>query len=284
MCGRSRRRTVPAMRTQTVLVTGASGLLGTWLRRTAPADVTVVALTHRRPVDGGGQVHGDLRDAAAVDRAIGLARPDLVIHAAYTKDEASIVDATRHLVESVAGAGAGIVHISTDAVFAGDGCPRTEEAIPDPVSDYGRWKATAERIVLDADPTAAVVRLPLVVSLEPSDTTVDRIRAGAAERPPTVWFTDEIRQPAPAVDLARALWRIAALPAPERAGPWHLAGAERLSRYEIACRVVDRLGIDHDAITAGTTPGTGDRPRDLHLLDRRARSQIAWAPTPVLTA
>lgn len=78
-----------------MLLTGASGLLGTWLRTTAPAGTAV-------------------------------------------------------------GVGAAVLHVSTDAVFSGDGTGRDEHAVPDPVHDYGRWKAQAEHLVTSGSPDAAV--------------------------------------------------------------------------------------------------------------------------------
>lgn len=50
----------------------------------------------------------------------------------------------------------------------------------------------------------------------------------------TRWFTDEMRRPTFASDAAAVIWRIATLPDGERCGCWHLAGAELLSRLEIA--------------------------------------------------
>ncbi|MGI8939118.1 MAG: sugar nucleotide-binding protein, partial [Iamia sp.] len=82
----------------TVLLTGASGLLGTWLRRSAPRDVELVSMVHRRSV-AGDAIAADLRDRRAVETAFKAVRPGLVIHAGFARDEASIVDATRHLAE-----------------------------------------------------------------------------------------------------------------------------------------------------------------------------------------
>ena len=181
----------------TVLLTGATGLLGTWLRRTAPEDVAVVALTHRTalPTDGA-QVAADLRVRDATVTAIARAAPTLVLHAAYALDEPSIVDATRHVAEGAAAADADLVVISTDAVFSGDGRVRAEHDRPDPVWHYGRWKVEAERLAHDGAAPATIVRLPLLVSLDPEDHVTTRVHRSAAEGEPAAWFHDELRQPA----------------------------------------------------------------------------------------
>lgn len=263
-----------------VLLTGASGLLGTWLRRTAPADVEVVPLAHRTPLSGA--VVADLRDRAATGAALRSVRPDLVLHAAYALDEASIATATAGLAWAADEVGAAVVLISSDAVFSGDGRPRAEDDVPDPIADYGRWKVAAERSVLAGAEGSAVVRLPLIVSLDPLDHVAARIREGAERGAPTPWFTDEVRQPARADELAAALWRIVALDGEGRAGTWHLPGPERLSRFQIAVRYVQALDLPAHAVEGGPTPDGLARPRDLHLAADRARAAIGWAPTPVL--
>ncbi len=265
-----------------MLVTGAAGLLGTWLRRRAPADRPVIALGHRRTVAAEGALQADLRDAAATAEVFARVRPDTVIHAAYALEETSIVTATRHVAAAAAAHHSAVVFVSTDAVFAGDPAPRDEQAPPDPIADYGRWKAAAEAIVADLVPDAGIVRLPLLVSSDPPDPVVARIVSGARSGVPTRWFHDELRQPAMADEVAAALWRIVDLEPARRAGVWHLPGAELLSRHEIAQRVVAAHGLDPASVVAEGTPEGTARPRVLHLRGERAARTIGWAPAPVL--
>ncbi len=264
-----------------VLLTGASGLLGHWLTRTVPDDCEIVGIVHRRRVPGVPTVRADLRDGEAVRAAARHVRPSLVVHTAYAKDHDSIVTASRHVAHAASDVGAEVVHISSDVVFPGDGVGRDEGATMAPTSDYGRWKAAAERVVARHSSRSTIVRISLIVSIDPDDPAVHRIRSSAGRGETTMWFTDEMRQPAGAEDLARAIWRIAGLET--RAGVWHLPGPERLSRFQLAERVVATLGLDPGAIGGEPTPPGSDRPRHLHLLDARATREIGWAPTPVLT-
>lgn len=266
--------------TSTVLLTGASGVLGTWLRRCAPPAIDVVSVLHRRRLNGD-TVVADLRDREAVENAFVAVRPTLVVHAAYARDQASIVDATDHVAGMAKRSDADLVFVSSEAVFCGDGEPRAETCRPDPVWDYGRWKAAAEDVVRDHDSDAAILRLPLIVSDAPEDHMIRDIRQGHEREEPTTWFNDEMRQPARGDDLARAIWAIAALPTDTRSGFWHLPGPERLSRFDIAARAVDALGLDRSLILAAPTPPNADRPRDLHLIGSRAQHQIRWKPRPV---
>lgn len=254
-----------------VLLTGASGLLGTWLLR-ASSDV-ITAVVHERPVAGVATVRADLTDEGSTRRAVEQAAPDIVVHTASRLDAASIVDATGHL----AAMGVPMVLTSTDAVFPGDGRVRSEGEDPDPVWDYGRWKVEAERIV-GAVPRSAVVRLPLLISLEPPDVTTASILSACRDGRRLGWYDGESRMPAWASEIASAIWSITRHP--NRSGIWHLMGAERLTRAQLGGRLADLLGVPDpgDVVPA---PPPSERPRDLRLSDRRARREIDWTPTTI---
>jgi dTDP-4-dehydrorhamnose reductase len=216
-----------------------------------------------------------------VDIAFTKVQPSLVIHAGYARDATSIVEATRHVADVAVHLGAELIFVSTESVFSGDGRTRSEMSLPDPVWDYGRWKFAAEEIVQSLDSNAAIVRLPLIISRDPEDNILTDIRRGLERGYPSVWFTDEMRQPAEAEDLSRAIWAIAALPALSRAGIWHLPGPERLSRSQMARRAVDAVGLDRSAIISAPTPPGAQRPRDLDLTGTRAQCQIGWSPSRI---
>ena len=266
-----------------MLLTGASGLVGTWLRKMVPADVELISWTHRTQVASSRSVVGDLRDRQAVTAALAEIRPSLVIHAAMAVDPVSIVEATRNVAEGASIVGADLVYTSTDAVFSGDGRPVDERVPPDPIWDYGRWKAAAEQLVVHGPTGWAVARLPLVVSLDPEDHGVARLRQGALRNEPTRWFHDEVRQPAMASEIADALWRIGSLEPDKRSGIWQLPGPESLNRYEIARSIVDTLNLDPRSIMSVPTPVDANRPQHLNMLGDRARNEISWNPARILT-
>ena len=268
--------TVGAMK---VLLTGASGLLGTWLRRTAPAGVGVVSVVHRTARRRARASGADLRAPDRVTAALAGTRPDLVVHAAYAKDEASIVDATRNVVSAAAAAGADLVHISTEAVFSGDGTVRDESAPPDPVWDYGRWKAEAETIAAAAG--AAIVRLPLIISADPEDHIIADLRAAASTGVPRSGSPTRCASPPTPSTSPGPSGPSPRVPADGRAGVWHLPGPEVLSRLDIADRAVAALGLDPALNAAAPTPAHLRRPRDIRMGCARAVAAFGWAPSPV---
>jgi len=256
-----------------VLVTGGAGLVGATLIATAPAGVEVHATQRHAPVTGARAHTIDLADP---DEPVGLlaaVRPDVLIHTAYgTADlERDVVRATRSVAAACAIQGCALVHLSSDVVFDGEHAPYGEHAPLVPVHAYGRAKAQGEADVLTAVPDAAVCRTSLVCATGPLDPrsawVVDSLRAGQ----PITLFTDEIRCPVRADDLALMLWNLVARPRPDRAGPWHLIGPDAVSRYDLGLLLAEVHGLGPVGITAAQSRDLAEpRPRDLTLTAERA--------------
>jgi dTDP-4-dehydrorhamnose reductase len=260
-----------------LLVTGGSGYLGGEIvRRAAAAGWSTVGTCFRRP----GPMPLDVRDRAAVEAVTAAVRPDYVIHTAYLQDGpeawATNVTGTANVGAAAAAAGARLVHLSTDLVFDGRaGRPYREDDPADPVLDYGRSKAAAERAAMAADPGAVLVRTSLIYGgEEPSghERRILEITDGAAD---FAFFTDELRCPVRVADLADALLALVSIAA---AGPLHLAGADGVSRYEFACLVAAAHGRRTDHLRTTTSAETApQRPRDCRLDCSRAAGLLGLA-------
>jgi dTDP-4-dehydrorhamnose reductase len=246
-----------------LLVTGGSGYLGRVVAaRAGAAGWRVTAAGHTR----GGPTRMDVRDADQVRAVVRAVRPDAVVHTAYVQRGPEawdvIVGGSASVAAASAAAGARLVHLSTDVVFAGDaGRPYRESDAPSPVSDYGRAKAEAERRVAAADPGAAIVRTSLIYG-GPGRAPGPHERA--ATEPGAVFYVDELRCPVQVDDLAAALVELCRR---EAAGPLHLVGPDAVSRWEFAGLVAGRP-------VAGARAPAG-RPLDCRLDSGRARALLA---------
>jgi dTDP-4-dehydrorhamnose reductase len=264
-----------------VLVTGGGGLLGGALLRSAPPEVELHATVRRAPAAGAATHPVELADAESVFRAWGAARPDVVIHTAFdtVAGERVVEEAHRNVARACRETGAALVHLSTDALLDGEHAPFAEAAEPAPVHEYGRLKALAEAAVREECPEAAVVRTSLLLRVDPPDRTtgwaVDALRRGE----PVRLFTDELRCPIAADDLAAQLWELASLPSGERAGVWNLVGPEAISRYALGLLIAARYGLDPAGIVpVPSAASPASRPRDLRMTTARADRMLRTRP------
>lgn len=234
-----------------MLVTGASGFLGRHLvGPPVTAEWTVIAPT---------STSFDVRRRDATVAAVRELRPDVVVHLAYRKgDRTAIVDGSANVAEAAQAAGAHLVHLSTDLVFGGRPLPYSESDAPAPVIGYGVDKADAERAVATRCPDAVIVRTSLLYGTEQPSPAQDRLAAFARDpsgRDAMAYFTDEVRCPTHAGDVARAVVALAARP--DIGGPLHIAGAEPISRAALAALMLRHLGAPDVALPTSTIAESG---------------------------
>jgi dTDP-4-dehydrorhamnose reductase len=222
-------------------ITGAAGLIGSQLVRTAPK------FAPSRRVHGLSRAELDLSDFDAVRRAFQKDSPQLVLHCAAIADpptcQKNPVLARRINFELTAllaelASNVPFIFFSTDLVFDGRKGNYDESDSVNPLAPYSQTKAEAERIVL-ANPKHTVIRTSLNFGRSRTGSRAfnEQMRA-AIERGETLrLFTDEFRCPIAAGETARAVWELAALDKP---GLYHLAGSERLSRWQIGQLLVKR--------------------------------------------
>jgi dTDP-4-dehydrorhamnose reductase len=263
-----------------LLVTGASGQLGSYLLRSGrDSNLSLTAWSSRPNVELFGYrcQRVDLCNAGEVVRAFRAARPAVIIHAAAlssvgdchrspSRARQTNARATGLLAELADQQGARVTYVSTDLVFDGRKPWYRETDCPNPLSVYGRTKASGERVIL-RHPGHLAVRVSLLygptINGRPSffDQQIHSIRSGASCK----LFDDEWRTP---LDLQTAADAILELAFADQTGLLHLAGPERLSRLDMGRRLARVLGIEQAAIepvSRDDFPSAEPRPRDTSL-------------------
>ncbi len=252
----------------TLLILGGSGYLGAHLLRAADRawrtaagfERVVVACrrprAHRLPGTSSG-IETRVFDAATepVCALLGAVHPDLVLNVLALSRVADCeaqpalaerlnADVPREVAAWSAAHGARLVHVSTDLVFGGRPARAerfAEDESPAPLHVYGASKARGEESVLEKCSCALVLRLPLLYGdsggrgLGASDALLAALERGECPG----LFRDEWRTPLEAGNAAEALLEVALRGV---CGILHVAGPERLSRFELGLRLLHALG------------------------------------------
>lgn len=267
------------MKQQLVWITGAGGLIGNYLVSTAPQFApawTVRGLTHAAL---------DLLDFKAVEQAFRAEPPQLIIHCAALSQSPACqknpqlarqlnVEVTAFLAEVAAEIP--FVFYSTDLVFDGLKGNYVESDPVNPLSVYAETKVAAEKIVL-ANPRHLVIRTSLNGGTSPSGDRGfnEQLRLAFQKGETLKLFTDEFRCPIPAVETARATWELIAAQA---SGLFHVAGGERLSRWQIGNLIADRWSQLHPNMTAESLASYQGAPRspDTSLNSAKAQKFLSF--------
>ena len=259
-----------------LLVLGGSGFLGREIIRQALLGrhhVTATFHTRALPSAGVDWRPLDLRHRADVTALVAWLRPDVIINVAYRQgDWATTADGAIHVALAVASIASRLVHVSSDAVFAGTKPSYDETDLPDPTTPYGAAKAAAETAVKAITPTAVIARTSLIIGDgdSPQEQQVHALASGG--RAGTL-FTDDVRCPVHVTDLAAALLQLAAS---AHFGVHHVAGADAVSRYELGILIARRDGLDATKITAGLRAESGiPGPIDVRLDCTRTQARLA---------
>jgi len=260
-----------------ILITGASGLVGSCFLRTLGIDLDVVGTYHTRPQPG-------LVPLAIDNREDVLARirqgrfTHIINCAGQRSPDACLADpaeayhvnalAVEYLAEGANDAGACLCHLSTDYVFSGTKPPYHESDTPDPINLYGRTKLAGEHATRRAR-KHLIVRIPAQWRTDLADPrNFATVLAGALFRGEILTFDSGIvRYYTLADDVARA---VRFLLEQGITGLVHVSAEQKTSKFDFARRLARALGCAESLVQEGPVLTTGDvRPVDSHIATAR---------------
>lgn len=286
------------MSDKTVLVTGATGLLGRQvLKAFAKRDWTAKGTGYSR-ADGASILKVDLASAAEVEKALDTAKPRVVVHCAANRFPDKVdkdpegtrklnVEATGGLAKLCAERDVLLIYISTDYVFSGKPgeAPYEADAPTGPTNLYGQTKLDGEHAMLEAVRSAGkehlgvVLRVPVLYgdAEMPSESAVNVLMDA-------LWKSQQgdkvkmehwaLRYPTNTEDVGRvchdvAVKYLAAGPSDKLPRVLQFSSEDKFTKYEICQLFGDIMGLSIDGIepnTQGNDPGAAvQRPYDCHL-------------------
>lgn len=252
-----------------ILLTGASGGLGSALFERWQARHEVLGLYHSNPRPGLKQVN--LAEAEPIVQLACEFQPDLVVHTVgltdvdrCDRDLALCLDvntrSTLHTRLAAEAVGVPIIHVSTNDVFGGDEGLYKEDALPRPVNMYSHTKAMAETMLYGYD-KSLILRFTILSWYAAGKITFARwlcesLKAGRE----ISLYTNQFNSPIYISTLADWIETLF-----DARGVYHL-GSGRHSRWEAGVAIAKAMGLDTDLIQETHVPQESSRaPRPLDV-------------------
>jgi dTDP-4-dehydrorhamnose reductase len=271
--------------TQRILVTGSGGLLGRRLMNVLKNDYEVLGIDRHASIDQNEFALDIAQKERTVETIVKL-HPSVIVHTAaetnvdlcesdHEHARRINVEGTANVVEGCVKVGARMIFISTDYVFDGIKGNYSEIDQPNPISFYGLSKLEAERIVTSKLPNALTIRTSVLYGWHPSKLNFATwVIKSLREHQTLRVVKDHINSPTLADNLASAI-RVAI----ERnsGGLLHVAGSERISRFDFACRIAKSFDLDENLLVPvemRDLSWAAKRPRDSSLYVAKAEKEL----------
>lgn len=290
-----------------ILVTGASGLLGLTISRTAAQENSTDLLPGGYEVWGGLRkerlaapgalgdafhpLYCDLTEAGQIERMLEEARPEVVIHCAAMTEvdrceaypaDAELLNAQvpRTLARLTARLGIKLVQISTDAVFDGQHGDYSESDAPHPLNAYGLSKLHGEQAVAEENPAALIARVNFYGwSWQGRRSLAEFFYNQFAAGQVIDGFNDIIFSPLLVNDLALILLRMVEM---NLCGLYHLVSSESQSKFAFGRMLARQFGFDEQLIRPASYKTANLRAPRARLLNLRsdALARVLGQPLP----
>jgi len=274
-----------------MFLTGISGLLGLNFALHARDKFDIVGSfnTHSVKLDGVEQIQLDLTSHEATADALRAINPDIIVNTAALTDvdecemnpglaQTLNVELPRRLAEIAEDQQIRFVHISTDQLFDGTDPWLDESDIPKPLNNYGLTKWKAEQVVSKAHSSPLIIRTNFFGwGTSEHSSFSDWILSGLQGQKELTMFTDVYFTP---ILINQMIDFILELLKTSSSGIFHLAGSERLSKYDFGLQVAKAFDYPTDQIRPVSVDEfdfKAKRPKDMSL--NCHKSEIALETT-----
>jgi len=273
------------------LVTGSAGLVGRQVVHDLVEDhETVYSLYNESIPENGIPTQMDLACFEKIKEIIEKIKPDAILHLAAltnvdrceTEKELAMkinAQATEVLAQQAAKHKAFFVYVSTDYVFDGQKGMRKESDSPNPVDIYGKSKLEGEKSVMNLASSWCIARTSTPFGIHPLKKSFPVwVTENLLQNKEIKVIVDQFTSPTYVPNLSKMLIEISKR---QIVGLIHLAGATRISRYEMAELVADKLSLDKKLlkpVNLDDMKWTAKRPKDSSLDVSKAFSILKEKP------
>ena len=275
------------------LVTGSSGLVGQQVVKYLSKSNQVFSCYNESKPEYGDSVKMDLKNYEMISSVLTEIKPDVVIHlGAMTgvdlcekeKTSASEINtkATEIIAKECSKLNSFLVYVSTDYVFDGNFGMYKEDDVANPLGFYGKSKLEGEKAVQNFSTNWCIARTSTPFGLHPTKKSFPMwVIENLQKQKQIDVLIDQFTSPTYIPNLSRMLIEIS-----ERriTGIIHAAGASKISRYQMASMVSDKLNLDGTLlkqISMNKMKWVAQRPKDSSLDVSRASSILNEKPQKI---
>jgi len=275
------------------LVTGSAGLIGRQVVKDLSETHEVFSCYNKSKPEHGNIIKMDLLNHEMISNVMSEKKPDVVIHlGAMTavdlcdaqQDNALKINsqATEILAKECSKINSFMVYVSTDYVFDGNTGMYEENDTTNPLGFYGKSKLLGEKSIQNFSSNWCIARTSTPFGLHPTKKSFPIwVIENLQKQKQIDVLTDQFTSPTYVPSLSRMLIEIS-----ERhlTGIIHVAGASKISRYEMASLVSDKLGLDGKLlreISINDIKWEAQRPKDSSLNVSKAISTLNQKPQKI---
>ena len=248
-----------------ILITGASGFLGTQLTALLRSSYRVTGIYHQykpAPQPGVKFIQLNLNEPEAVEQVLQIEAPDCILHLAAISNASFCeefpfesyqlnVYATVALAQYAQSKAIPMLFASTDMVFNGTGAPYGPEDFPFPILQYGSQKQQAEDFLLNDFGQHYIIRMPLLFGFprKGANNFFSQTLSLLGQQQPIQAFTDQYRSMMSVQTACQ--WLLHSLEHALKKGAervLHVGSVEQLSRFEFCKTTAQVFGLDQSLV------------------------------------
>jgi dTDP-4-dehydrorhamnose reductase len=265
------------------LVTGSAGLVGQQVTSDlSKLNHEVYSCFHEEKPKHGTIIDLNLCDSEKIIQTIQKIKPEVVIHLAaitnvdFCEDQKELAyainaNSTKVLAGQSAKVGAFFVYVSTDYVFDGTKPMKKERDTPNPLGYYGKTKLEGELSLNNLASSWAIVRTSTPFGFHPKKKSFPVwVKENLESKKQIKVLTDQFTSPTYVPNLSKMIIEVATK---KITGIIHLAGATRISRYDFAEMIAQKLDLDKSLLQKARSDEMdwkAKRPMDSSL-------DVSWA-------
>lgn len=275
---------------KTVLVTGASGLLGSKIVDLAIDFFNVIPTHNTRPLHAN-SLKLDITNPSEVSSVLQKVKPFAVIHTASETnvDKCEIekelawkinAEGTLNVALACSKVKAKLVYISTDYVFDGEKGNYKEQDKPNPINYYGLTKLEGEKAITEKCENYVILRTSVLYGWHPwKQNFVKWVINQLKQNKKITVVQDHFNTPTLAENLAEMSIEILQK---NLEGLYHASGSERISRFDFAKHIAKEFDLNPALIEPikmnALATWTAKRPRDSSLNTDKMQKQLKTKP------